>query len=35
MNWLDPITRGRLARFRAHRAAWWSFLALAVLAALA
>jgi len=35
MSWLDPITRGRLARFRAHRAAWWSFVALATLAFLA
>jgi ABC-type microcin C transport system permease subunit YejE len=35
MSWLDPITRGRLARFRAHRAAWWSFVALATLAVLA
>ena len=35
MGWLDPITRGRLARFRANRAAWWSFVALATLALLA
>ena len=35
MSWLDPITRGRLARFRAHRAAWWSFVTLATLAVLA
>jgi microcin C transport system permease protein len=35
MSWLDPITRGRLARFRAHRPAWWSFLILCTLALLA
>jgi microcin C transport system permease protein len=35
MNWLDPITRRRLERFRHHRAGWWSFLALSTLTLLA
>jgi microcin C transport system permease protein len=35
MNWLDPLTRRRLERFRHHRAGWWSFLALSTLTLLA
>ncbi len=35
MNWLDPITRRRLERFRHHRAGWWSFLVLTILTLLA
>ena len=31
----DPITRRRFARFRAHRAGWWSFIALLTLSFLA
>lgn len=31
----DPISRRRFARFRAHRAGWWSFIALTTLSCLA
>ena len=35
MSLLDPITLQRFARFRRHRAGWWSLLALLALSVLA
>ena len=35
MSLLDPITLQRFARFRRHRAGWWSLLALLALSFLA
>ncbi len=35
MNFFDPVTRERFARFRRHRAGWWSLLTLGGLALLA
>jgi len=35
MSFFDPITRERFARFRRHRAGWWSLIALTTLAVLA